>query len=46
MLAYCDNDGSKQRENFIGSHPIKAVDGDMNRGYKSADVFGKIKLIK
>ncbi|GIU51599.1 CBM9 family sugar-binding protein [Shewanella sp. KT0246] len=46
MLAYCDNDGSKQRENFIGSHPIKAVDGDMNRGYKNADVFGKIKLIK
>ena len=46
MLAYCDNDGSKARENFIGSHPIMPIDGDMNRGYKDADVFGKIKLIK
>ncbi|WP_282168058.1 sugar-binding protein [Shewanella japonica] len=44
MLAYCDNDGSKTRENFIGSHPIKAVNGDMNRGYKDANVFGHIIL--
>lgn len=44
MLAYCDNDGSKQRENFIGSHPIKPLNGDMNRGYKHADVFGSIIL--
>ncbi|WP_153914018.1 sugar-binding protein [Shewanella sp. TC10] len=46
MLAYCDNDRSHTRENFIGSHPIKPIDGDMNRGYKDANVFGKIKLIK
>ncbi|WP_158638102.1 sugar-binding protein [Shewanella donghaensis] len=44
MLAYCDNDGAKTRENFIGSHPIKPLDGDMNRGYKHADVFGSIIL--
>ena len=46
MLAYCDNDGSEQRESFIGSHEIAAKDGDKNRGYKDADVFGKIILIK
>jgi len=46
MLAYCDNDGSKIRESFIGSTPIKAVNGDKNLGYITADVFDKIKLIK
>ncbi|MGB3724781.1 MAG: sugar-binding protein [Glaciecola sp.] len=44
MLAYCDNDGSEHREQFIGSHYIAPVDGDQNLGYKTADVFGKIKL--
>ena len=46
MLAYCDNDGSEFRESFVGSHAIKAVNGDKNLGYKTADVFGKIVLIK
>ena len=46
MLAYCDNDGSKHRENFIGSTEIKAVNGDKNLGYKTADVFGQLRLIK
>ncbi|MDM7861575.1 sugar-binding protein [Alteromonas sp. ASW11-36] len=45
MLAYCDNDGSKHRENFIGSHPIEAVEGDKNRGYIDASVFDRLKLI-
>ncbi len=39
MLAYCDNDGSEEREHFLGSTPIKAVNGDKNLGYKTADVF-------
>ncbi|WP_394174132.1 sugar-binding protein [Thalassotalea litorea] len=46
MLAYCDNDGSKQREHFIGSHPIEPVNGDMNQGYKNASVFAEITLLK
>ena len=44
MLAYCDNDGSKEREHFVGSEAIKAVDGDKNLGYKTADVFGELRL--
>ncbi|GMG87956.1 sugar-binding protein [Biformimicrobium ophioploci] len=44
MLAYCDNDGSDEREHFMGSHAIQAVDGDKNRGYIDASVFGKIIL--
>ncbi|TLU66369.1 sugar-binding protein [Thalassotalea litorea] len=46
MLAYCDNDGSKHREHFIGSHPIEPVDGDMNQGFKNASVFAEITLLK
>jgi len=46
MLAYCDNDGSAERESFVGSHNINPINGDKNLGYKTADVFGKIKLIK
>lgn len=46
MLAYCDNDGSKEREHFIGSEAIEAVNGDKNLGYKNADVFGELKLLK
>lgn len=46
MLAYCDNDGSAERESFVGSHSITPINGDKNLGYKTADVFGKIKLIK
>lgn len=45
MLAYCDNDGSKHRENFIGSHTIKAIDGDKNLGYIDASVFDRLKLL-
>ena len=45
MLAYCDNDGSKAREHFIGSTNIKAVNGSKNLGYITADVFDKLTLI-
>ncbi|WP_026294531.1 sugar-binding protein [Salinimonas chungwhensis] len=44
MLAYCDNDGSDTREHFIGSHAIEPVNGDKNRGYIDASVFGKLEL--
>jgi len=46
MLAYCDNDGSKEREHFIGSTDIKAVNGSKNLGYITADVFQKLRLIR
>jgi len=46
MLAYCDNDGSAERENFIGSADITAVNGSKNLGYITADVFQKLILIK
>jgi hypothetical protein len=41
-LAYCDNDHSAERENFIGS---VRIDGkDKNRGYIDAGVFGLLEL--
>ena len=41
-IAYCDNNGSKERENFIGSI---AVDGkDKNKGWINASIFGTIQL--
>jgi len=46
MLAYCDNDGSENREHFIGSSNITPINGDRNLGYKTADVFEKLILIK
>ncbi|MFT2092432.1 CBM9 family sugar-binding protein [Paraglaciecola sp. 2405UD69-4] len=44
MLAYCDNDGSDTREHFVGSHEIKPVKGDKNRGWIDAGVFGQYTL--
>ena len=42
-LAYCDNDNSKERENFIGS---VAVEGeDKNRGWIDAGIFGTLVLV-
>jgi hypothetical protein len=46
MLAYCDNDGSETREHFMGSHKIEPVNGDTNRGWIDANVFGEISLKK
>lgn len=45
MLAYCDNDGSANREHFMGSVEIAPVNGDKNRGYIDASVFGELILV-
>ena len=42
MLAYCDNDGSELRENFIGSESVPA--GPKDRGWIDAGLFGVLKL--
>jgi hypothetical protein len=44
MAAYCDNDGSKLRENFIGSE--SALGGASDRGWIDAGMFGKLILSK
>lgn len=44
MLAYCDNDGSELRENFIGSE-VAAGEGK-DRGWIDAGLFGKLTLIE
>ena len=44
MLAYNDSDGFNGREAFIGSEEIEPVNGDKNRGYIDADVFGSLLL--
>lgn len=41
-LAYCDNDHSPERENFIGS--VKVEGEDKNRGWIDAGVFGVLTL--
>lgn len=41
-LAYCDNDKSKERENFIGSVAVPGE--DKNRGWIDAGIFGTIQL--
>jgi len=41
-VAYCDNDRSKKRENFIGSVAIQGK--DKNRGWIDAGVFGELEL--
>ena len=42
MVAYCDNDGSELRENFIGSE--SAIGGAPDRGWIDAGMFGKLIL--
>jgi hypothetical protein len=46
MVAYCDNDGSEEREHFLSSHEIKPVNGDKNLGYIDASVFDEVVLKK
>ena len=46
MIAYCDNDGGEERESFISSYDIPAVNGDKNRAYIDASVFQTIKLVE
>lgn len=41
-LAYCDNDGSRERENFIGS--VFVPGEDKNQGWIDADIFGTLIL--
>jgi hypothetical protein len=42
MVAYCDNDGSELRENFIGSESVPT--GPKDRGWIDAGLFGKLIL--
>lgn len=42
MLAYCDNDGSELRENFIGSESVPF--GPKDRGWIDAGLFGSLVL--
>ncbi|MDC7994810.1 sugar-binding protein [Altibacter sp. HG106] len=42
VLAYCDNDHSETRENFIGS--VYVPGEDKNQGWINADIFGTILL--
>jgi len=41
-IAYCDNDGSKERENFIGSTVIEGKDKD--RAWIDAGLFEELRL--
>lgn len=43
-IAYCDNDYSAERENFIGSVVVKGE--DKNRGWIDAGIFGNLSLIE
>lgn len=44
MLAYCDNDGSALRENFIGSESVPS--GPKDRGWIDAGLFGSLVLVE
>ena len=44
MLAYCDNDGSELRENFIGSEAVE--NGPKDRGWIDAGIFGSLILVE
>lgn len=44
MVAYCDNDGSELRENFIGSEVV--LSGPKDRGYIDAGLFGTLILVQ
>jgi len=42
MIAYCDNDGSELRENFVGSESVPT--GPKDRGWIDAGLFGALSL--
>ena len=44
MIAYCDNDGSELRENFIGSESVP--EGPKDRGWIDAGLFGELTLVQ
>lgn len=43
MVAYCDNDGTYDRQNFVGS--IFIAGRDKNVGWINASVFGSLELL-
>ncbi len=43
MVAYCDNDGSELRENFVGSETVPF--GPTDRGWIDANLFGAVELV-
>jgi hypothetical protein len=43
MLAYCDNDGSELRENFVGSESVP--EGPKDRGWIDAGLFGELQHV-
>lgn len=45
MVAYCDADDANGRQHFLGDVEIEPVNGDRNRGYIDASVFGKATLV-
>ena len=44
LVAYCDNDGSELRENFIGSEVVAT--GAKDRAWIDANIFGKLVLVE
>jgi len=46
MLAYGDADGADGRQHFMGDVEIEPLNGDKNRGYIDASVFGEIILLE
>ena len=44
MVAYCDNDGSGLRENFVGSELV--AEGPKDRGWIDAGLFGSLVLVE
>jgi len=44
MVAYCDNDASEIRENFIGSESVPS--GPKDRGWIDAGIFGSLVLVE
>ena len=44
MVAYCDNDGSELRENFVGSESVPS--GPKDRGWIDAGLFGELQLVE
>ncbi|HEY7774370.1 MAG TPA: sugar-binding protein [Marinagarivorans sp.] len=46
MMSYCDSDGPNGRDHFMGDIDIKPVNGDKNRGYIDASVFGVLELTR
>ncbi len=44
MIAYCDNDGSELRENFVGSESVP--EGPKDRGWIDAGLFGSLVLVE